>query len=588
MSDLDVNSMEYLNTVSIETASRCNLKCKMCSHPTNERNSHFMGTDEFKTIIDRLLETKIRRVLFNMGEPLMNKDLFRMVTYAKDKGFFIYISTNGQLLSEKAINRVLDTGVDALKVSVEGCTPEVYEKIRIGGNFDRLFRNVVRLHELKTRRGSPLYSWISTVLMKGNEDIVEFVKFWGPYCDDIELSGMTDHIGLVESNKDISLTDKWTHRKNCPQIKPFKELNVLSNGDMVLCCVDFHARCKLGNLLTDDLNDIWQSEKMTAIRTKAYSGQIPDIDPCRQCHICDYSGLLNDSLQTVGALLHRMVKNKRWSVLDKVRTVKEPGAVCTACGSLLKISFDGICLDCLKKEPYYSRFVAPRQLKVMVAGDSFGMPRPFKMTNDIEMHYQDCYPQQLERMLNRHFQDSDVTVINYCKRANTSLGVLYDLKNPRFGEIYLSQPDYLVIQVGNVDCFERTRHHDEFAPFPEMRGKNPWIACDDFIKIMAEAIKGTILAVPGLKGILIVNIPPIKKEDNKRNTATRKRIALYNKQLKMFDSLANIHVLDLYKLFYRSAEDPLSSDGIHPNTYGSKLLAELIFEKIKEKINEKD
>lgn len=580
MTNLDPNSMEYLDTVSIETASKCNLKCKMCSHPTNERKAHFMSPDDFKTIIDRLEKTKIRRLLFNMGEPLMNKHLFQMVAYAKTKGFFVYISTNGLLMDERVIGKILSTGVDALKISIEGYTKEVYESIRIGGDFDALFRNVVRMKELRDRVRSPLYFWISTVLMKGNEDFVEFAKFWGPYCDDLELPGLTDHIGLVEANKEIALSDEWNHRKECSQVKPYNEINLLSNGDMVLCCVDFHARCKLGNLLTQDLGDIWQSEKMTTIRRKAYAGEIPTINPCSNCHICDYSGLLKDDLQLVANLIHNMVKTKRWDSLDKIKIAAGSNAVCTSCNSTLKISFGGVCLDCLKTEPYHSRFIAPRQLKVMVMGDSFGMPRPFKMNNDIEMVYRECYPQVLDKKLREYYQGGDVMVINACKRANSSLGVFYDLKNPRFGEVYLAQPDYLVIQVGNVDCFERTKHHDEFAPFPELRGKNPWISSDEYISILAEVIKETLLKVPGLKGILLVNILPIKKEDNKRNTATRKRISFYNTQLKIFDNLPNVHILNAYKLFSRAPEEPLSSDGIHPNIYGSKLLAELIFNKI--------
>ncbi len=582
MNFLNPDSMEYLNTISIETASKCNLKCKMCSHPGNKRKLHFMEMDEFKKIINKFLKTKIRRLLFNMGEPLMNKNLFEMIKYSKEKGFFVYISSNGQMLNEEIIKKVLSTGVDAIKISIEGYTKEVYENIRIGGDFDTLFRNVVRLNELKNRYQSSLYLWISTIIMKGNEDLVEFIKFWGPYCDDIELTVLTDHIGLVKSNREISLSDKWTHRKNCPQIKPYKEINILSNGDMVICCVDFHARCKFGNLLNQDLEDIWSTEKMRTVRSKAYSGEIPSIDPCSDCHISDNSDILKNNLQKSCSQIHKMVKDKRWTTLNKISSIKNKKEKCTSCNSPLLISFDGVCSNCIKKEPYNSIINIPRQLKIMIMGDSFGMPRPFKMNNKIELLYQQCYPQLLDEIMRKQFLDGTVMVINNCKRANTSLGILHDLKNPRFGEIYLNQPDYLIIQVGNVDCFERTRHHDEFAPIAELRGKNPWISCIDFIRIQAEIIKETLFKVSGLKGILIVNIPPIKKENSKKNAATQKRISQYNAKLKMFNLHSIIHILDIYKLFYLSQKDPYSSDGIHPNSHGSRMLAELIFNKIKE------
>jgi hypothetical protein len=220
-------------------------------------------------------------------------------------------------------------------------------------------------------------------------------------------------------------------------------------------------------------------------------------------------------------------------------------------------------------------------LKVMIAGDSFGMPRPFKMTNDIEMHYEDCYPEQLRKMLTAHYKtpnkEEDILLINYCKRANTTRGVLQDLKNPRFGEIYLCQPNVLVLQVGNVDCFERGKHHDEFAPFPDLRGKNPWVNESDFILFTAEIIKGAFLMVPTLESLIIINIPPIHIDNKKKDAATRQRISAYNHRLKMFAGLPKVQMIDIYKTFYKAPESPLASDGIHPNKYGAELIAAAIF-----------
>lgn len=218
----------------------------------------------------------------------------------------------------------------------------------------------------------------------------------------------------------------------------------------------------------------------------------------------------------------------------------------------------------------------------MIAGDSFGMPRPFKMNNEIEMQYEDCYPDQLRRLLTNEFKNDDTAVINYCKRANTTLGILRDLENPRYGEIYLCQPHYLVIQVGNTDCFERDKHHDEFAPFVEFRGKNPWINQQEFFYLMGEIIKRALTAVPVLKGIIVVNIPPIGKQETKKFKLTRQRISAYNHQLKVLHGLQNlIFVVDIYGIFMKSKTDPLSSDGIHPNRLGSELTARGILESIR-------
>lgn len=345
----NIDSPDCLTTLSIETASRCNLQCRMCSHPLSKRKPHIMSFEDFRIIIDKLSGTKIKRLSFNMGEPFMNKSIFRMISYAVRKGFFVYISTNGLLLTEDYINNVLKTGVNALKFSIEGYAPEVYKNIRIGGDFDRLFRNVVRMKELRDRNESKLYIWISTILMKGNENIVEFVKFWGPYCDEIEYAGLSDHIGIVD-NKDISLAAEWHTRKSCPQVKPFQELNVLSSGDVVICCVDFLGQCVLGNLLEQDFEEIWLSEKMKDIRQKADSDNLGDIDPCRNCSMANYSSVFGENMRNEVSFLHEAIKNKNWNALNDIQWVDGTGTQCLSCGKPLKISFAGFCSPCLQKK----------------------------------------------------------------------------------------------------------------------------------------------------------------------------------------------------------------------------------------------
>ncbi|MCP4151640.1 MAG: radical SAM protein, partial [bacterium] len=568
MTDTDIHSPEGLSSVYIELASKCNLKCKMCSHPTNQRAPHFMSVEHFKGIIDKLLPTPIRRLLLNMGEPLMNKAIFEMVAYAKQHSFFVYISSNGQLMDEECINNILQSGVDAFKFSIEGCSREVYKKIRIGGSFDHLFRNVARLKELRDRSQSNLYIWISTILMKDNENIVDFIKFWGPYCDDIEVCSISDHIGLVEEVREFSMSGKWQQRKSCPQINPYKNISVLSNGDVVICCVDFHTLCKLGNIVEDDFNHIWGSAKMTAIRENANAGTLQNIDPCRNCNLSELSHVFRERLQTTVSFIQRLLKKKDWHALQSIQYVAGSGSTCSCCDDPLLISFDGLCFQCLKKAPAGRRFFWKETKKIMIAGDSFALPRPFKMNNAIELHYENCYPVVLRKLLADYFINDEIILIDNSKRTNTSLGILHDLSNPGFGEIYLSQPDYLVVQVGNVEVFERGKHHDEFAPFIEFRGKNPWVSDKEFVHYIGGIIKETLRLVPGLRGIIIVNILPIEKSENKKIIATRKRIALYNRKLKEFNRFDNIHVLDAYRLFFKAQENPLATDGIHPNKYG--------------------
>ncbi len=226
-------------------------------------------------------------------------------------------------------------------------------------------------------------------------------------------------------------------------------------------------------------------------------------------------------------------------------------------------------------------------MKIHIAGDSLGMPRPFRMNNKIELHYEECYPELLRRMLQQHYGDRDIILVNQCQRANNSLSLLRNVQMHRYGEIYLSRPDVLVLQVGSVDSFERDKHHDDFVPLPELKGRNPWIPGNEFMYNMGEIIKSAVVIVPDLKGIVIVNIPPIEKSERPKNKLTRERISEYNRLLKMLGGNQNIFVADVYRAFYKSSvsnESPFSSDGVHPNQLGSQLTAKAICDLITEKI----
>ena len=152
MTNLDTKSQNYLNVLSLELAAKCNLKCIMCSHPQGKSRTGIMSLENFKIILEKIAHTKINSISLNMGEPFMNKAIFEMITYAKTKGYHVYISTNGQLVTEEFSRKIVDTGVDFIKFSAEGYTREVYEGIRVGGSFKRLQLNIDGLKRERDKR----------------------------------------------------------------------------------------------------------------------------------------------------------------------------------------------------------------------------------------------------------------------------------------------------------------------------------------------------------------------------------------------------------------------------------------------------
>ena len=84
--------------IYIEINNTCNFSCSFCIH-TN-RCKKYMSIDEFKHIINEIKGYTDYVYLHIMGEPLLHKDVEKMIRYANDKGLMVGITTNGVLLDK--------------------------------------------------------------------------------------------------------------------------------------------------------------------------------------------------------------------------------------------------------------------------------------------------------------------------------------------------------------------------------------------------------------------------------------------------------------------------------------------------------
>src|SRR3989344_3238585 len=151
----------------IEINNTCNLRCSMCWTKNAKRKKGLMRMSLYRKIISQAAECGVKHVsLHTVGEPLLHKDLIEMIKLAKSKGLFVLVSTNGQLLNEELSRKLIDSGLDILRLSLEGYSKELYEKIRVGGSFERIVSNVKGFRKMRDEMGKkkPLME-INTVLI---------------------------------------------------------------------------------------------------------------------------------------------------------------------------------------------------------------------------------------------------------------------------------------------------------------------------------------------------------------------------------------------------------------------------------------
>ena len=162
--------------LQLESAIACNLNCVMCPWreiTKNAANRGLMSQRIWESIRPYLPE--IKSIDFTGGgEPLLQPQLPQWIAEAHAAGCETGFLTNGLLLKKEKLKQILAAGVDWICISLDGADASMYEKIRIGSNFERVCENVANI--AKMRDGNRPRTMINFVLMDLNfhqvEDIV--------------------------------------------------------------------------------------------------------------------------------------------------------------------------------------------------------------------------------------------------------------------------------------------------------------------------------------------------------------------------------------------------------------------------------
>ena len=134
-------------TATVLIGSRCNLKCRMCvynSRDTNRSRTPLrVSFEDFKKEVDVLANNGILHVhICAIGEPFLNRDIFKMIEYVKKNNLGCSVMTNGSKVMETKIEQIVSSGLDAFHVDMDSGDPDEYEYIKYGAKWDVLINNL--------------------------------------------------------------------------------------------------------------------------------------------------------------------------------------------------------------------------------------------------------------------------------------------------------------------------------------------------------------------------------------------------------------------------------------------------------------
>lgn len=187
---------------------RCNLRCKMCfyyneSEKSNTQNlihrrkAEELSFEQIKGLIDDAASMNAKVLTLHGGEPLIYDDIFEVSKYAASKGLLVNFITNGVLLNEQMIDKIIEAGINSITISLDG--PEhIHDGIRgMNGAFKKVMEGIAIIKKKEDSGAKVPKLSISTYASAMNQD------FLYELFEKVRETRITDwNIGLVTYNSE--------------------------------------------------------------------------------------------------------------------------------------------------------------------------------------------------------------------------------------------------------------------------------------------------------------------------------------------------------------------------------------------------
>lgn len=305
----------------IEPTGACNLKCTMCPRTTSiTRELRHMKFELFQKIVDSVNPVFIAFVGF--GEPLLNPKTLEMVRYCVAKGVTTRISTNATMLNKKLSLEIVRSGLRQIWFSIDSPTPENFEKIRVGADFNETIQNIKEFDEIRKQEKSKIFMTVNFTIIKENaHEVSKMVKFCHEhlhilptfakgYGYDIEeqqnralkntqeIQGhLQEAIALakeyrmeqVEKNL-VTIVNDLNHPLDGrgPCYFPYYVVAVSWDGQVNPCCLFYDYQMHFGTLREKSFEEIWNGKSYQHFRIQLKRAR-EKLPICNTCPLNDIS-----------------------------------------------------------------------------------------------------------------------------------------------------------------------------------------------------------------------------------------------------------------------------------------------------------
>ena len=288
----------------VQTQSFCNGRCSICPYPTLSKKlpQGKMEWGLFQKIIDEAAaEPLLSSVVFELhNEPLLDERIFDCVRYikSKDASKKVAVITNGELLDRFSPQDIVQSKLDTLIISLNAHSREMYESINTGLDYEKVMDNVSRILSDPATRKKTRLGFVLTG--QNGHDVCEATEYWKRQGVRTRVWVVTNRAGSLGNYEKIGpgtgcykgsgYGGPWRRfmvraRRVVGCHVPFFQMSILFNGDVLICSEDWNRATVLGNVATQSLKEIWNSEKANEIRRLLLKKKFQELDSCKDCSL---------------------------------------------------------------------------------------------------------------------------------------------------------------------------------------------------------------------------------------------------------------------------------------------------------------
>lgn len=264
---------------ALNLCGHCNYRCSYCPQSLKKHPVEYIDVEIIEKTFGELGNRAVYVQMGTRGENLLHPSFFRVIDVIKKRNgsSYICLNTNGFLIDEKMMQRLLGSEIDHIVFSLQTIKADLYQKINGSTHHGTIVEKIKKF--IKARNAAESNMLLSVQFLGFPENIRyrdDFINYWRGH--DIQVQVQPLHCW----------GDKFEHtetqdEQRYPCLYLWLYPQISHKGRLAMCYNDFYDEMAYGDLSEYSLSALWQGERAKELREKHLSGRWGEIAMCRNC-----------------------------------------------------------------------------------------------------------------------------------------------------------------------------------------------------------------------------------------------------------------------------------------------------------------